>query len=151
MRLRYSLGIYVLMAAAIPFPDVLATNGGIRNWHNLVFMFGHAGILHYLLNGLAWLLLWKVVTVTRTFAAWVFAVLCAAIIPLSEPTIGWSPIIYYYLGLCLAHMPRTGRWKLILLTLAGFFMPHIAAGMHLALLAAGWLMRKLEIAWGKTR
>lgn len=151
MKLRHSLGVYALMAAAVPFPEVFATAGGLRNWHNLVFMFGHAGLLHYLLNGLAWLLLWKVVTPGRTLTAWSLSALCAAIIPLPEPTIGWSPIIYYYLGLCLAHMPRADRWKLILLTLAGFFMPHIAAGMHLALLTTGWLMRKLEIAWEKTR
>ncbi len=151
MRLRYSQGFYTLLALALPWPERFAAAGGWDGGRCLIFMAGHAGVLHYAVNALGWLMLWRVATVGRTLAAWAFSALCAALLPLDEPVLGWSCIIYYYLGLCLAGMPRARRRRLLAVTVAGFFLPHVAAGMHAALLAIGWLMRKLEVAWERTR
>lgn len=71
-------------------------------------------------------------------------------IPSGSPVIGWSVIIYYYTGLCLSSMDGGRRNRLFAITALGFFLPHIAGGYHAAMLAAGWILRKLEVGWQRT-
>lgn len=42
------------------------------------------------------------------------------------------------------------RNRLFAITALGFFLPHIAGGYHAAMLAAGWILRKLEVGWQRT-
>lgn len=150
MKLSYFFGLYILMLAALPFPEYFAYGPSSPTWKCFLFMFGHAGIMHWLMNGIGWLMMWKIATPGRTFVAYLFSACAVLFLPADENILGWSCVIYYYLGLCLAHMPHARRWKVFLLTFIGFFIPHIAASVHLALLAAGWIGRKMEQAWKKT-
>lgn len=151
MKLRYFLLIYAAMLPLLPLRDVLAAGAGRENWHNWVYMLGHASLLHYLLNGIGWLMMWKVATWWRTLAAWIFSALFMYVIPACQPVLGWSTVIYFYLGMCMNHSPTGRKVKLLLLTMTGFLLPNIAAGMHLAMLAAGWVTRKVELAWERTQ
>lgn len=150
MKLRYTLGLYLLMATVIPWPEHFAAGIGQPRFHALIYLFGHSGVIHYVVNGIGWLMLWKVVNLKRTLSAWLLSVLCALYLPTSEPVIGWSTVIYYYLGICLASMSKENRIKILLLTSIGFFLPHVAAGFHAVMLTGGWITRKIEKAWEKT-
>lgn len=141
--MRYSAGFFAAMLPLLPFHAFLSAS----HW---LYMFGHAGLMHYALNGLGWLFLWRVITPWRTLAAWLVSVGVSFIVPSNHPVIGWSVVIYYYLGLCLSSMDRQSRNRFLLLTLVGFFLPHIAAAHHAAMLAIGFLMRKLEVRWERT-
>jgi hypothetical protein len=143
MKMRYSMGLYLCMTVLLPYHEFLSGS----HW---LYMFGHAGWLHYLLNGIAWAFLWKVITPARTLVAWMFAVGISFFIPSGSPVIGWSVIIYYYTGLCLSSMDGGRRNRLFAITALGFFLPHIAGGYHAAMLAAGWILRKLEVGWQRT-
>lgn len=151
MRLRYFLILYAAMLPLLTMSDTLAAGAGRDGWHNWVYMFGHAGILHYMLNGIGWLMMWKIATWTRTITAWLIAALVMYVIPTTQPVLGWSAVIYFYLGMCMNHSTASRRINMILLTLTGFLLPNIAASLHISMLAAGWITRKIELAWEKTQ
>lgn len=138
---------YILLAPLICFGKELAVHDGAPWWTHITYMFGHAGWIHYLLNGLAWTMMRRIVTPARTAAA----VTVAALLPPTHiPVLGWSVVIYYYMGLCLASMSLSSRIRLLVLVGIGFFMPWIAAWHHAGMLAAGWILRKVEVKWEKT-
>ncbi len=150
MKLKYFFWLYLLMGIAVPYPELMAAGPGTEAWKNWIYMFGHAGWLHYTLNGIGWLMMWKIATVRRTLTAYALSVCAAYWLPHSEQLLGWSTVICYYLGLCFAYMPKQQRYRLVAVMVIGLFIPHIAASLHLIMLASGWLIRKLEIAWEKT-
>lgn len=150
MKLKYSIGMYLLLCFAVPYPDFFAVEAGVASWKNLLFVFGHANMLHYIINGFGWIMLWKIITWNRLITAWILSALYITWLPASNPVLGWSAIIYYFLGLCFSYMPRERRWRLALVTVAGLLIPHVAAGIHIAMLISGWLFRKVEVAWQKT-
>ena len=139
--------LYLLMAPLVPLSHELAVHAGSAWWTHLVYMYGHAGWAHYLLNGLGWVMMRKIATPARTATA----VAVAALLPATHlPVLGWSVVIYYYLGLCLASMPSVARMRLLALVGIGFFLPWIAAWHHAGMLTAGWILRKVERKWEKT-
>lgn len=151
MKLKYTLLLYLFMALAVPFPDYFAAGHGTPPINHWIYMFGHAGWLHYLLNGLGWLMMWKIATPARTLTAYLLGVVAVYVLPLPEAVLGWSAILYYYLGLCLAYMPPGRRSRVLALTCIGFLIPHIAASIHLFMLAAGWIIRKIELRWERSQ
>lgn len=141
------LAAYILLAPLVCYSHNLAVSSGSPWWTHLTYMFGHAGWLHYALNGAAWLMMRKIATRERTLAA----IVTAALIPATDvPVLGWSVVLYYYLGLCLANMSMGAKMRLLGIVAVGFFIPWIAAGHHATMLAAGWLMRKMERRWERT-
>lgn len=138
---------YAMLAPLMYWNHDLAVTDSSPWWTHITYMFGHAGWLHYLMNGLAWIMMRRIVTLERTLAA----IVIAALIPATgTPVLGWSVILYYYMGLCLASMSTGARLRLIGVVSVGFFMPWIAAWHHVAMLCAGWMMRKMEVKWEKT-
>lgn len=138
---------YLLLAPLVCYGKDLAVYDGSPWWTHATYMFGHAGWLHYFLNGLGWLMMWRITTSARTLSA----VAVAALLPPTHlPVLGWSVVIYYYLGLCLAAMPTGARIRLLMLVGIGFFLPWIAAWHHAGMLAAGWMLRKVERKWERT-
>lgn len=141
------IAAYLLLAPLVAYSHELAVHDGSPWWTHVTYMFGHAGWLHYCLNGAGWVMMRKIVTPARTLTA----VAVAALLPATQlPVLGWSVVLYYYLGLCLASMTVSARLRLLLPVAIGFFLPWIAAWHHAGMLAAGWLMRKLERKWEET-
>lgn len=138
---------YVLLCPLIHLGGMLAVSETSPWWTHFTYMLGHASVLHYAMNGIGWTLMRPILTPARTLTAYLIA---AAIPASSVPVLGWSVILYYYMGLCLAAMPRGARIRLLLLVSVGFFIPWIAAWHHAAMLFAGWLIRKVERKWEKT-
>lgn len=140
------VALYLLLAPLIGC-GTLAVSTSSPWWTHLTYMLGHANVLHYGMNFVGWVLMWPILTPART----VTAILLAALLPATDvPVLGWSVVLYYYLGLCLGSMPKGDRIRMLLCVLAGFFIPWIAAWHHAAMLAAGWLIRKVERKWERT-
>jgi len=138
---------YLLLAPLILYGKDLAVCAGSPWWTHFTYMFGHAGWIHYALNGIAWLLMRRIVTPART----VTAVLVAALLPETHiPVLGWSVVLYYYMGLCLAAMTKSAKLRILAIVAAGFFVPWIAAWHHAGMLFAGWMIRKVEMKWERT-
>lgn len=150
MKMRHSLGGYLLLVFLLPCGKQLAVHPGAGILPHLFYPFAHASWLHFLLNGLAWAFLWKIVTPARMLAAWSLSVLVGYLLPASLPVLGWSVIIYYYWGICLTSMKNGVRLRLLLLVIVGFFIPGMAALHHAAMLSLGFIIRKVEILWQKT-
>lgn len=142
--------IYAAMAVLIPYHKYIAAGQGMEEYRNWIYMFGHAGWIHYIINGIGWLMMWKIATPARTITAYTLSVTAAYIIPYREPVLGWSTIIFFYTGMCMVHKSRKNVLKIILISGISFLIPHIAALMHLYMLIAGWIIRRLELAWKKT-
>lgn len=138
---------YLLIAPLVLVGKHLAVSDDSEWWTHVTYMFGHAGWLHYFMNGMGWIMMHKIATPARTLTA----IAIAAVIPATEiPTLGWSVVLYYYMGLCLGGMPSGDKLRMLLLLGIGFFVPWIAAQHHAAMLFAGWLMRKVERRWEQT-
>lgn len=141
------IAAYLLLAPLVYYGKELSVYNGSPWWTHATYMFAHSGWLHYFLNGIGWFMMRKIVSPARTTAA----LAAAFLLPSTHlPVLGWSVVIYYYLGLCLASMNPSSRIKLLALVGIGFFLPWIAAWHHAGMLAAGWMMRKLERKWEKT-
>lgn len=139
--------IYIMMFPLIPWGKELAVHAQSPWWTHFTYMWAHAGILHYAANGLCWLMMWKIISPSRTITA----IIIASLVPAgTTPTLGWSVILYYYMGLCVAGMSPEARTRLLLLIGVGFLIPWIAAWHHTWMLIAGWIIRKLEVKWFRT-
>lgn len=147
MKAWTSYTMYLILAVFIPFADRMAVSDHSPTYTCMIYMFAHANIIHYLLNGASWLFLWRAVTVKRLAWAWIFSACWAYLLQPHTPTVGWSVVIYYFLGLYLAGMRKERAVRLILLTVSGFLLPHIAAGMHMCMLISGYIVRRVSIAW----
>lgn len=138
---------YILLCPLVYAGSILAVSDTSPWWTHFTYMLGHASFVHYLLNGIGWTLMRPILTPARTLTAFLIA---SAIPAGSVPVLGWSVILYYYMGLCLSSMPRGARIRLLLLVSVGFFVPWIASWHHATMLAAGWLIRKVEKKWDRT-
>ena len=138
---------YLLLAPLVCIGKDLAVSDTSAWWTHLTYMFGHAGWLHYCMNGVAWFFMRNILTPSRTLTA----IVIAALIPATAtPTLGWSVVLYYYMGLCLPGMPTGEKVRMLLLIFVGFFIPWIAAQHHAVMLLSGWLIRKVERRWERT-
>lgn len=138
---------FLLLAPLICIGKDLAVSDTSAWWTHYTYMFGHAGWLHYCMNGLGWFLMRPIHTPCRTLTAIVIASLIPAT---ATPTLGWSVVLYYYMGLCLASMKTGDKVRMLLLIFVGFFIPWIAAQHHAVMLLSGWLVRKVERRWERT-
>ena len=98
---------YILLAPLVFYGEYMAVCNGSPWWTHLTYMFGHAGWLHYLLNGIGWAMMHRIITPARTLTA----ITVAAMLPETHiPVLGWSVVIYYYMGLCLAGMTFSSKF-----------------------------------------
>jgi hypothetical protein len=139
--MRRCLLIFLPLLAWMPYREVCAVSP-------FLYMMGHTGWLHYACNLVAWLLLYRVVTVGRTLAALACASMVWEWLPKTPPVLGWSVVLYFYFGMLLSRRNWAG---LVLPASAGLLIPGLAAWHHLAMLACGYVYRRIEKRWIRTR
>ena len=151
--MRYSVGLYILLGCLLPFCHEMAVSSNAPAYTHYIYMFAHAGRLHWALNGFAWALLWKIITPARTLVAYLFSVLVSFLLPTigaATNVIGWSVIIFWYWGFLLPGMVKERRLRFLALVAISFFIPGIAASWHFAMLLAGYVSRKIYNVWQRT-
>lgn len=152
MKMRYSVSLYILLGCLLPFCHEMAVSSNAPAYTHYIYMFAHANGLHFVLNGIAWAFLWRIITPARTISAYLAAVAISFLLPAitSDTVVGWSVIIYWYWGFILAYMPRNARLRFLTLIVISFFIPGLAAAWHAAMLAIGYLSRKTYDVWQRT-
>ena len=146
-QLYLILSSLLLMAILIPFHKSMAVHPDAPLFTHFVYMAGHANILHWLINAWALFVLHNLFTMAR----WVMAYICAVVLSFCYypelPVLGASVFVSFFSGFMLIWLRKRHRlifWQLLALIRIGFFIPHIAAMYHLAMLLAGLLFNRIE-------
>lgn len=148
MKLRYTVSLFMVMGVLTygrtPIISLCRENGTIGH---LCYMFCHSSLLHYLLNGISWCVMWNNVTVARTLWAWLMAVVVGYVLPYGTPVCGWSVILYFYLGMMMRLMASDVRLRLLALTLIGLLIPGIAVWHHVMMMVCGYVGEWCRRRW----
>lgn len=131
-----------LMGFLIPFAPWLAVSGDSPLYTHFVYMFGHANILHWLINLWALLVLHNLLRLYRLAVSWLLAV-AITFLPFvisDAGLIGASVITTFFFGFLTPHLRRTDNqsaYMILAIILIGFFIPGIAALPHLVMYLLG--------------
>lgn len=126
------------MLVLIPFSKLLATEASAPLYTHFVYMFAHANILHWLINAWAIMALHRIISARMAVIAYTTAVVLSFFT--SQLTVGASAMIFFVFG-CLTPTLLTHN-RVFLLQIAvflilAFFLPNIAAGIHLTAYIVG--------------
>lgn len=136
IRFRITLATCLLMLIFVPFVDKFAVFVDTPLYTHFVYVFGHEGFLHYIINAWALLAMHNLYRWYRVLAAYAFAVLLSFIALPGQPMVGASTFTCFFFGFSAPWLWRKERFLLILTialllmtcVLPGFAgIPHIAA------------------------
>ena len=175
IKLKYQWPLVWLLIFLIPFKDTLALSQADNTvWQHLLWPLVHANILHWFLNTIAFMALWRIVTPTRLICGYLLSVaigyLYTAVLPAASAAVlqpalhglpvaansslftlhsslalcGISGIIFFLLGIIYLRISRLHRLQLTLAIIASCFIPGIAASVHIISLIAGILYTRIE-------
>lgn len=159
MKLRYQWTPVLLLIFLIPLRGILALPPDGGTWvQHLLYPLAHANFLHWFCNCAAWFALWSFVTPRRLGASYLSAILIGFVLahapnalasvwlpfgeaclaaPSASPTLGFSVIIFWFLGFILPALSTYRRMRLLLLVLISLFIPGMAASFHIAAMLMG--------------
>lgn len=148
MRTLYITIIFVtLMAFVIPLHRSLAVSASSPIYTHFVYMFGHAGFVHWAVNSWCIIMLHHQFRAFRILLAWGVSVILSFIYYPSLPVLGASVIISFFMGLTAPWLYRYKRiafCQMLIILLVGCFLPHIAGIFHLVLFLVGVLYAEIE-------
>ena len=164
-RLYLTLASIAVMAFLIPMAPWLAVSQQSPAYTHFVYMFGHANILHWLINAWALITVHNLLRPHRVITAYTLSVLITILpshftLHLSpftlhpspftlhpSPLIGSSVITVFFFGFyapCLFRKDRLASFMMLAILLIGFFIPGIAALPHLVMFILGLICFFLE-------
>ena len=148
MRTLYLTIIFVaLMALAIPLHHSLAVSASSPLYTHFVYMFGHAGFIHWAVNSWCLVMLHHHFRAIRIVLAWLASVILSFIYYPSLPVLGASVLISFFMGITapwLYTYKRLAFLQMLFILAIGCFIPHIAGVYHLVLFTLGILYAKIE-------
>lgn len=148
MRTLYITLIFVaLMAFIIPLHRLLAVSVSSPTYTHFVYMFGHAGVVHWAVNSWCIIMLHRQFRIARIVTAWGLSVILSFIYHPSLPVLGASVIISFFMGLTASWLyayKRLAFWQMMFLMAIGCFLPQIAGVYHVILFVVGFLYAKME-------
>lgn len=139
----------IIMAALIPVSPSLACQAG-ESGHahrHFLFVFAHAGVLHWAANSWALLVLHNTFRWYRLAAAYATAVTLSFVPCSAQPVLGASALTTFFFGFATPYFWRTDRTAVAMmapLLLAGCFLPGIAAAFHIVPFVCGFLFYAAE-------
>lgn len=153
-RLYVTAAACAIMAALIPFaPDMaVVLDGSLESIApHFLFPFGHANLLHWLINSWSLLVLHNVLRWYRFLLAYVLAVVLSFVVPYiisdSQPVIGLSVITTFFFGYITpyywAHNKSVPLMMMALLVI-GCFLPGITAVFHIVPYVVGVVYCHIE-------
>lgn len=148
MRTLYLTIIFITMTAlVIPLHRSLAVSASSPLYTHFVYMFGHAGFVHWMVNSWCIIMLHHHFRAIRIVLAWLASVTLSFIYYPSFPVLGASVLISFFMGITapwLYTYKRLAFWQMLFLLAIGCFLPHIAGVYHLVLFTLGILYAKVE-------
>ena len=88
----------ILMAAAVPYTSDMAVSTTSPTYTHYVYMAGHAGWLHYLVNAWSLLILHNLFCWYRVLAAYIGAVAISYTLLPDQPMVGASVFTCFFIG-----------------------------------------------------
>lgn len=152
LPLRFQwLALPAMMLAVFPWRAELALPPEDATLvQHLLFPLVHASLLHWAVNMLSWMFLWRLVTLPRLCTAYAASVIIGYVYSVprgfpawipslcpSLPLCGFSVVVFFFLGLVYFRLPRRSRLSMLALVAVSFFVPHVAASAHLMALVLG--------------
>lgn len=154
MKLKYQWPLAWCLLFMIPIRNTLALSATDNTlWQHLLWPLVHANILHWALNTLGFMALWRVVTLPRLL--WGYAASVAIgylwcwyssfpILHSSLGLAGLSSIIFFLLGIVFTRARNRYRVRLTILIAVSCFIPNIAASVHILALLCGIICYRCE-------
>lgn len=154
MKLKYQWPLVWSLLFLTYFREALAlpaVNGTL--WQHLLWPLVHANILHWFLNTIGFMALWRLVTVTRLIWGYAASIAIGYLWTASSAVCGsdtdvrlcgLSCIIFFLIGIIFARLRNRYRIRLAILIAVSCFIPGIAAIVHIASLLAGILFACLS-------
>lgn len=144
----------LLMAAALPFPDFFAVSEDSPAYTHYVYMLGHAGVIHYLVNAWTLLVIHNLMRWYRLVAAYLWAVGTSYVLLPGQPMVGLSVMNCFFIGFAAPWLWRRDRLAVALtagLLLLTCFVSGFAGVQHVASAAAGAVLFFAErcVRWMK--
>ena len=146
-KLYITLIAAALLLPGIPLAPLVAVSEASPLYTHFVYMFGHANLLHWVINAWALLMLHNILHPSRLVVAYMLAVMITGIpyvVPDvtsgSQGLVGLSVINCFFFGFILPHTIRTDKLSALMMTalmLVGFFIPGIAALPHVIMYVCG--------------
>lgn len=152
MKLKYQWPIVWSLLLLVPLRDTVALSATDNTLlQHMLWPLVHANILHWLINTICFMGMWRLVTTSRIVCGyvasvaigylWVYCV-SLALLPLSDCQLklcGMSCIIFFLIGSILLRASKWYRIRLTVLVVISCFIPGIAASVHILALFAGFL------------
>ena len=150
-RFYITLMTVLAMGCLIPLAPILAVSADSPIYTHFVYMFGHANLLHWLVNGWGLLVLHNLFRSYRVVVCWLFAVFIT-FTPIAASCsqmglIGASVLTTFFFGFLTPHLRKTDKTaalQILAIIVIGFFLPGIAAMPHLAMYLFGLVFFYLE-------
>lgn len=148
MRTLYiTIIVAILMAFIIPLHADMAVSPSASIYSHFIYMFGHAGFIHWVVNAWCLLMVHRQFLPHRVLASYIASVVLSFLYYPSLPVLGASVIISFFMGFTAPWLYRRKRlafYQMIILLGIGCLLPHIAGAYHLILFAIGFLYAKIE-------
>ena len=136
------------MLCAIPLAPICAVSPHTPLYTHFIYMFAHANLLHWLVNSWAMLFIHRLFTPMRLTAAYLTAVAISFVTWHTTPTLGFSVILFFFIGYilypCWRRKNNTILAQTALFIGIGFLLPSMAASYHLLALVAGIIYYQAE-------
>jgi len=151
MKLKYQWPFVWSLVFLLPFCDSLAlptVNGTL--WQHLLWPLVHANILHWLINTICFMGMWRLISHSRLLWGYIASVaigyiwssdVYSSLFPLNHllKLCGLSCIIFFLIGIIFVRARKWYRIRLTILIIISCFIPNIAAAVHIIALLFGIL------------
>ena len=146
-KFRITLMVCLLMAVLVPNTDKLAVSEESPVYTHFVYIFGHDGFLHYIINAWSLLVMHNLFRWYRVLTAYAFAVLLSFVALPAQPMVGASVFTCFFFGFTapwLWHKERTLLILTVLLLLLTCILPGFAGIPHVAAFSFGFVFSYTE-------
>ena len=128
------------MAAALPFPEVFAVSNDSPTYTHFVYLLGHAGVMHWLINAWTLLVIHNLLRWYRLIAAYLWTVGISYVLLPDQPMVGLSVFNCFFIGFAAPCLWRKDRLAVVLtagLLLLTCVISGFAGVQHVVSFAAG--------------
>lgn len=139
-RFRITIVVIILMLLVVPYTGQLAVSDSSPLHTHFLYMCGHEGYLHYIINAWSLLVMHNLFRWYRVVAAYLFAVLLSFIALPAQPMVGASVFTCFFFGFTAPWLWRKERLVLLMtvgLLLLTCILPGFAGIPHVAAFAFG--------------
>lgn len=137
---KITIVVCLLMALAVPYTELLAVSDNSPTYTHFVYMLGHAGWFHWLVNAWTLLIIHNLLRWYRVILAYIVTVSISYVLLPEQPMIGLSVFNCFFIGFAapwLWRKDRTAALMTVGLLVLTCLMPGFAGVQHIVSLING--------------